>query len=275
MTDAFWSHWGWPLATAVLGLVFSGLVFSQWLQRRKAHQMAWTVGLLIYGVAAAMEFWSEYSGVWDVTVYRVYMVLAASMVGFLGLGTLYLMAKDKRWGHAYLAFNIVAIALFLWGTFTYRIDPGLLKPGITVGGSALGDRFGWPRVMSFAFNMPGTVLLLGGAILSAWRFSRKREYAYRMWGNVLIALGTIAIAIAGSRARAGDTVGLYPAEMVASILLLSGFLVAGTLERGAAAVRSKLASRGKGAKPGGEAAAPAAGAVSAPDEAAGADQPSE
>ncbi len=237
---ALWSHWGWPLATAVLGLGFSGLVFVQWLKRRKAHQLAWAVGLLIYGVAAAMEFWSEYTGHWDVTVYRLYMVMAASMVGFLGLGTLYLMARDKRWGHAYLAFNLVCIAAFLVGTFTYRIDPALLKPGITVGGAALGARFGWPRVMSFAFNMPGTVLLLGGAVVSAWRFSSRKEYAYRMWGNVLIAAGTLLIALAGSRARAGETVGLYPAEMIASVLLLAGFLVAGTLEKGAKAIRERL-----------------------------------
>jgi Na+/citrate or Na+/malate symporter len=58
-----------------------------------------------------------------------------------------------------------------------------------------------------------------------------------MWANVLIALGTIVIAMVGARARLGESVGLYPAEMVASALLLAGFLLAGTLEKGARAVR--------------------------------------
>jgi hypothetical protein len=237
-----WSHWAWPLATALLGFVYALLVFRQWLQRRKPHQLAWTVGLMIYAIAAGMEFWSEYSLRWDPTVYRVYMVFAACMVGFLGLGTLYLMAKDKRWGHAYLVFNLVCIALFLWGAFTFEIDPSVLKPGITVGGSALGDKWGWPRVMSWAFNIPGTILLLGGAVLSVQKFWSKREYRYRAWGNVLIALGTIVIAAAGSRARLGNTAGLYPAEMVASALLLAGFLMASTLEKGAKAVKSRVES---------------------------------
>jgi hypothetical protein len=87
--------------------------------------------------------------------------------------------------------------------------------------------------MSLFFNIPGTVLLLGGAIVSVYRFARKKEYAYRMWANVLIATGTIIIAGAGSMARAGQTVGLYPAEMIASAILLAGFLLAGTLDKGA------------------------------------------
>jgi hypothetical protein len=82
-------------------------------------------------------------------------------------------------------------------------------------------------------------ILLGGALISVWRFSRKKEYAYRMWANVLIAAGTMVIAMVGGRARLGQTAGLYPAEMVASALLLWGFLLAGTLERGARAARSK------------------------------------
>ncbi|MCX6374030.1 MAG: hypothetical protein NTX16_13330, partial [Actinobacteria bacterium] len=95
---AFWSNWAWAAATAVVGFVFFGLVLRQYLARGKPHQLAWAVGLLFYAVAAAMETWSEYSGRWDPTVYRVYIVLAASLVGFLGLGTLYLLVRERRWG---------------------------------------------------------------------------------------------------------------------------------------------------------------------------------
>lgn len=241
MSESFWSHWGWPAATAVLGLVFAGLVLKQWLDRRKPHQLAWVVGLTFYGVSAAMEAYSEWAGRWDPTVYRIYIVLAASLVGFLGLGTLYLVAKKRVWGHVYLAWNLVCLAVFLYGTFTTELVMDKLVPGITVGGQALGASFSFPRVMSFPFNIPGTLFLFGGALLSIWRFAAKREYAYRVWANVLIALGTVVIAAVGGRARAGVTVGLYPAEMVASALLLAGFLTAGTLEKGARAIKAKRA----------------------------------
>jgi len=218
--------------------VFTGLVFDQWLKRHKPHQLAWSVGLLMYAVAAVMEAWSEYVGAWNPTVYRFYIVLAASMVGYLGLGSYYLLAKKKTGPHIYLAFLLACEAIFLYGVFTTHLLDGTdgtvnkLYAGITVGGQALGDSGTFPRLMSLPFNITGTIFLLGGALISVWRFARKKEFAYRMWANVLIALGTICIAGAGSMARAGTTVGLYPGEMVASAILLAGFLMAGTLDKG-------------------------------------------
>lgn len=237
--QAFWSSWYWPLATAVLGFVYAGLVLRQWLARRKPHQMAWTAGLMMYAIAAAMEFYSELTNSWNPLVYRFYIVLAASMVGFLGLGTLYLMAKKRLWGNLYLAFNLFAIGVFLGGVLKTPLLASQLVAGITVGGKALGAATSFPRIMSLFFNIPGTIFLFGGALLSIYRFSRKTEYAYRMWANVIIATGTIIIAGAGSMARAGNTVGLYPAEMIASALLLWGFLKASTLQKGVQAIKVK------------------------------------
>jgi hypothetical protein len=240
MSDAFWSSWWWPAATGLIGFVYVALLVRQWLQRRKPHQLAWAVGFFFYAVAAVMEAWSERTGAWDPTVYRIYIVLAASLVGFLGLGTLYLISRRAIWGHAYLAFLIVCLAVFLYGTFTAELLYDKLVPGITVGGTALGPGGSFPRVMSLPFNITGTLLLLGGSTLSIVRFLPKREYRYRVWANVLIIIGTLVIAGAGSMARAGRTVGLYPAEMVASAILLAGFLMAGTLEKGAQAVKQRL-----------------------------------
>jgi hypothetical protein len=233
----FWSHWAWPLATACLGLVFTGLVARQYLRRRRAHQAAWTAGLLLYTVAAFMEFWSEYSDVWNPTVYRIYIVIAASLVGFLGLGTLYLVAKRRLWGHIYLILLILCMAVFLYGTFSHTLVAEKLVPGITVGGQALGESLSFPRVMSLPINITGSILLFGGALYSIWRFLRRREFAYRVWANVLIAAGAVLLAFLGSRARLGNTTGLYPAEMVSAALMLAGFLMAGTLDRGRKAIR--------------------------------------
>ncbi len=187
MSQEFWSHWAWPAATAVLGFVFFALVFRQYLQRRRPHQLAWSVGLLFYAIAAVMEAWSEYTGSWNPTVYRIYIVLAASLVGFLGLGSLYLLARRRLWGDLYLVFLLVCLAVFFYGTFTTPLETDKLVPGITVGGQALGPSLSFPRVMSLPFNITGSILLIGGAVISVWRFAKKREFAYRMWANVLIA----------------------------------------------------------------------------------------
>jgi hypothetical protein len=247
--------------TAVLGFVFTWLVFKQWLDRRKPHQLAWTVGLLMYAVAALMEAVSEYVGVWNPIVYRFYIVLAASMVGYLGLGSYYLLAKKKTGPHIYLGMLLGWEIVFLWGVFNTPLRLEKLVPGITVGGQALGTAGSFPRIMSLPFNITGTIFLLGGALISVYRFARKREFAYRMWANVLIALGTICIAAAGSMARAGVSIGLYPAEMVASAILLAGFLMAGTLDKGVK--ESVAAGRERRAREAAEAAAAAPAAAPA------------
>lgn len=236
---AFWSSWVWPAATAVLGFVYAGLLLRQWLGRRKPHQLAWFVGFLLYAVAAAMEAVSEASGSWDPLMYRIYIVMAASLVGFLGLGSLYLVTRRRIWGHLYLAMNVACLVLFLYGTLAVELDMSKLVAGITVGGMPLGDARTFPRAWSLFFNIPGSLLLVGAAVLSIVRFLPKRLFRYRVWANVLIILGTLVIAGAGSLARTGRTVGLYPAEMIGAALLLWGFLKASTLEKGAEMARAE------------------------------------
>jgi hypothetical protein len=231
----FWSGWWWPALTAILGFVYTGLLVRQFVTRKKMHQLMWAIGFLFYATAAIMEAWSEYTQHWDPTMYRVYIVLAASLVGFLGNGTVYLITKKRTVGNIYFLVNLVLLAIFFYGTFTVKLDLTRLVPGIVVGGQALGPASAFPRIMSLPFNIPGSLVLLGGSAWSVIKFWGKREFRYRAWANVLIIIGTLIIAGAGSMARAGISEGLYLAEMVASAILLWGFLLAGTLEKGAKA----------------------------------------
>ncbi len=246
MGSEIWSSWLWPLATAILGFVYTGLLVAQWWKRRKPHQLAWAVGFLFYAVAAVFEAFSEKTQHWDPFVYRIYIVLAASLVGFLGLGTLYLITKKRYVGHVYLVFNLVGLAIFFWGALNVDLLMDKLVPGIVVGGQALGDSGTFPRIMSLWFNIPGSLLLLGGSAWSVIKFWPKKEYRYRSYANVLIFIGTLLIAGAGSMARLGSTAGLYVGEMVASAILLAGFLMASTLDKGAGAIKERnAAARGQ------------------------------
>lgn len=235
MAQEFWSGWWWPAATAVLGFVYVGLLLKQYIKRRKMHQLMWSIGFLFYAIAALMEAISEYTAHWDPTVYRFYIVLAASLVGFLGNGTLYLITKTPRKGDFYVGMNIAWLIVFLYGAFAVQLDVSLLKPGIIVGGQALGPSGSFPRIMSLVFNIPGSLILLGGSAWSIIKFWGKPEFRYRAWANVLIIIGTLTIAGAGGMARTGNTDGLYLGEMIASAILLAGFLMAGTLDKGAKA----------------------------------------
>lgn len=235
--EAFWSSWIWPFLTFLVGLYFTFLLLKQWRERRKSHQIAWAVGMFIYAVSAGIESWSELVQSWNPWVYKVYYVMAAVLVLYLGLGTVYLIGKRRIWGHIFLGYSLILNTVFLVAALSADLNMDKLVPGITVGGSAMDTTV---RLFSFACTIPGTLALLGGAVYSVILFAAKKEYAYRMWANVLIAAGTLVIAGAGSMARAGQTVGLYPAEMIGASLMLWGFMKAGSLKQGALA-RAKAA----------------------------------
>jgi hypothetical protein len=101
-------------ATAVLALVFSLALFDQWRERRGAFQLAWGIGMLFFGIAAATEAIAAFGG-WNEALYRTwYLTGAAWTVGWLGLGTAFLLGKT-RFGYAF------ALCLFLAGLFTFLV----------------------------------------------------------------------------------------------------------------------------------------------------------
>ena len=101
-------------ATAVLALVFSLALFDQWRERRGAFQLAWALGMLFFGIAAAAEAIAAFGG-WNEALYRTwYLTGAAWTVGWLGLGTAFLLGKT-RFGYAF------ALCLFLAGLFTFLV----------------------------------------------------------------------------------------------------------------------------------------------------------
>ena len=84
-----------PLGSSVLSFLFAGLVLDQWSQRRHAFQLVWGVGLLFYGISAGTEFVGSAFG-WHEPLYRTwYLVGAFYVAAYLGLGTIYLLAKSR------------------------------------------------------------------------------------------------------------------------------------------------------------------------------------
>lgn len=102
-----------------------------------------------------------------------------------------------------------------------RID---LRPPIVFSGHVITT----PGVRSLTpfFNTFGIILLIGGAIYSAWIFWRKGIMANRAIGNVLIAGGAILGGGASAFARFGMLTYLYVAELASLILVFWGFVVA-------------------------------------------------
>lgn len=105
-----------PLCSSLLSFVFAAMVFSQWLQRRRAFQMVWTIGLVWYGISAGTEFLGSAFG-WNSALYHVWYLIGAVFVpAYLGAGTLYLLSKT---GFGYF----VAASVVLGGLFSLLAIP--------------------------------------------------------------------------------------------------------------------------------------------------------
>jgi hypothetical protein len=100
-----------PLGSAILAVLLFVLLLDQWRERRRTYQLAWAFGALLFGIASACEALGAANG-WDAGLLRVWYLTGAVLnVGWLGLGTAFLLAKT-RFGYTY------AFVTALAGIFT-------------------------------------------------------------------------------------------------------------------------------------------------------------
>jgi hypothetical protein len=226
--------WFWPLATGILVTVFDVMLWRQYAQRRKVHQLWWAIGFALYAASAYLELAAFMQSGWSPVLFRIYAITTAVLVPVLAMGTVELTSHKRTWPRIYLGYNLIVIALWVFAAFTTPlISSELAKAALSSYAPFGGSAFTYPRVLSMLLTIPGALVLFWGAILSIFRFIRKKEYAYRVWANVLIAAATLVISSGGGLAKAGNTAAFYLTEMVAAILFFAGFLMAGTLRKGA------------------------------------------
>ena len=110
-----------PALTALFALLFAALLFDQYRTRRGAYQLAWGVGALAFSIAAGAEALAAAIG-WSEPIYRIwYLFGAVWTAGWLGAGTILLLAKT-RFGYWY------ALCLALSGLFTILVARRLEDP---------------------------------------------------------------------------------------------------------------------------------------------------
>ncbi|MFH1651530.1 MAG: hypothetical protein ABID87_05470 [Chloroflexota bacterium] len=207
-----------PLISSIVSLLFALVVFDQFLARRKPYQLIWALGLLMYCISTATEFWTETWGL-NLFIYRTwYLVGAIFVAAYLGMGTIYLLAP-RRVAHAVMAALLLASVYATLRVATASIDLTTIS---SLSGKAMP---GGVRMLTPFFNTFGTLALVGGAAYSAWVFWRKKILPHRVISNVLIAIGAILPAFGGIHIRFGGEIPFfYLFEMVGIILIFTGFL---------------------------------------------------
>jgi hypothetical protein len=215
-----------PFLSTVVMLVFTASVFQRFFVRRNLAFLFWGIGLLMFGLGSFAEAYLALA--WSPVVFFIWYLFGAALnAAWLGHGTLNLLVK-KRWVHAVTVVLVLGSLAAGFLMLTTPLDASQYERGV-----AISEQYrtimppGAPvRLTTPFFNIYGLIMLVGGALYSAFLFWRKRVLPNRVLGNVLIAAGALSIGFASSLTRFGIGAYLYIGELLAAVLMYAGFLVA-------------------------------------------------
>ena len=220
---------GVSLGATVISVAFAALVFNQWLVRRKSFQLAWSLGLALYAIAAFTQFLAETYG-WSVSVYKAYYLVAAPLVAVLGIGSILLV--HRRAGIGFALYTLIIFAGFAVAITGATVNTDALQSALPVAGTALPDNV---RIFSPLFTIPGSVALIGIAAYSYWRT--------RLLFNLWIGIGALIVAAGGSLARFNVSWALYIGELVGIAVMFWGFLASQDLAKATKPAAAQTVSR--------------------------------
>jgi len=211
-----------PLLTTTLAVPFA-IAIGRRARRypERLHLLWWTIGVAAYGAGTLTESLTTLLG-WHEPVFRAWYITGALLGGApLAQGTVYLMLPRAR-AHALTAALVLAVGLASAFVLASPIDHSLVE-----GHRLSGRVFEWTWVRRFSpfINLYAVVFLIGGAILSAVRYSARPDTRHRMWANVWIAAGAILPGIGGAATRMGYVEVLYVAELAGLLMMWRGYAI--------------------------------------------------
>jgi hypothetical protein len=206
------------VAAGLVALAFSMSTFERWLERHRRHELAWSVALAMFVVAAAALAAGAAAG-WNGVTFRVFYLFGAILdVPFLALGTVYLLAgprRGDRWAAIVALGGAFAAGVVVTAPFTHAIPAHRLVQGSAVFGVL-------PRVLAGLASAGGAAVILAGALWSALRSKERRL----VLSNALIAVGTLILGASGLFNSVLDAMTAFAVSLLAGIVVLfAGFLV--------------------------------------------------
>ncbi len=208
-----------PFTSSLVSFIFAGLIFKRYIKNRHSHVLLWGIGMVFYGIGGFSEGYYGAFG-WNPFIFRLWYLFGAILVAaWLGQGTVYLLAK-RKWANILMVILGIGSIYGLIKIFGATLDPSLMT-GSELSGHAITSS--GVRILTPFFNLYGTVMLIGGALWSAWIFWKKRILLHRTIGNILIAAGAMSPAFGGAFSRFGVSGALYVSELLGAVLMFIGF----------------------------------------------------
>ena len=226
-------------AASLVAVAFALSTLDRWLRRRRPHELAWTVSLGFFAVGSLALWWAESAG-WGLGSFRVfYMAGAVLNVPWLALGTVYLLAGERA-GNRVRAWLVPLSGLTVGIVGFAPTRTGVSGDELPTGKEVFGVA---PRVLAAVGSGVAALVIIVGALWSAWRVWRGRQPSLSgarhvsapgrlVIGNVLIAIGTLVLSASGTlAARLGKDRSFVVTLLVGIVVLFAGFLVATSQRR--------------------------------------------
>lgn len=211
-----------PILSTIVAAAFTWTLYLRWREKPTARYLLWwMIGVALYGLGTLTEALTTLFG-WNESVFRTWYIAGALLGGApLATGTAYLLLPRRvadRLAIALVTYVAIAAAFVLATPIVFDLVEDNRLSGAVMAWT-------WVRLFSPLVNLYAVVFLIGGAILSAWRYWRLGNASSRVLGNVLIAFGAILPGIGGSFARAGVVEVLYVTELFGLLFIWAGFRV--------------------------------------------------
>ena len=207
-----------PLVTTLVSSAFAVAVALQYARKRRPSQLAWAIGLLLFAVAAFMGVLARSGGATDVEYRLFYLFGAITNVAWLALGTVFIVAP--RFGRAALALVLV---LSVFAAYAVFASPVNIAVAVDTGKGFPDGSL--PRILAAIGSGVGSLVLIGGALWSAWVFFRRRNQGRRALANAVIAIGVFIVAAGGTVAFTGASGILELTNLVGVSVMFVGFLL--------------------------------------------------
>lgn len=227
-----------PIVTTILAVPFALEIYRRYREHpERLHLLWWAIGIATYGVGTFTEATTTLLG-WNETVFRAWYISGALLGGApLAQGTVYLMLR-RRTAHV---LTVILVGYVLLASVAVVLSP--IDYAQVDAHRLTGRVLGWQWVRAFSpfVNLYAVIFLIGGAILSALRYSADPSTRHRVYANVLIAVGAILPGIGGTATRMGYVEVLYVTELAGLLLTWWGYRLSVRAVRAVPEIRTVLA----------------------------------
>lgn len=231
-------HAALAAAATLVSLAFALSTLERWLDRRRRHEIAWTTALFMFSIASA-ALWAGAALGWDEVTFKVFYLFGAILnVPFLALGTVYLLGGQRtgdRWAVVVSLLGAFTAGLIVSAPLVAPIQAEVLPRGSEVFGPG-------PRIAAAIGSGVAALVIIGGALLSAWRLLRtgRRSAAPAVppspvsprrlaLANLFIAAGTLVLSAGGLLNSVMDEMDAFALSLVVGIaIIFGGFLLTAT-----------------------------------------------